>query len=199
MALVIKDTKFVASYPNMKSCPGDSLPEFAFIGRSNVGKSSLINMITNRRNLALTSATPGKTKMINFFLVNNNWYLVDLPGYGYAKISKESRGQFKKTLLEYIDERQNLYCLFVLVDARIPPQEIDIRFINRLGHNQIPFIIVLTKTDKISKNDIVKFVSRYSEILSNEWAELPNMIVTSAIKKTGREQILEIIEKAMKD
>jgi GTP-binding protein len=199
MEFIIKEAKFIASYPNLKACPKSKVPEFAFIGRSNVGKSSLINAITNRRNLALTSATPGKTRLLNFFMVNNGWHLVDLPGYGYAKVSKEKRSVFQETILEYIGKRENLYCLFVLVDSRIPPQEIDVNFINWLGQKQIPFVILFTKADKISNNEKEKCLKNYSEQLRTTWAELPRMIFTSATKKTGREEVLAIIQNALEN
>ena len=198
MEFTIKEAKFVASYPNLKACPRCTVPEFAFIGRSNVGKSSLINAVANRRNLALTSSTPGKTKLINFFLINGAWHLVDLPGYGYAKVSKEARSGFQETILEYIAKRENLYCVFVLVDSRIPPQETDVTFINWLGQNQIPFVILFTKRDKISNNAQETFLETYTVILGRTWAELPKMIFTSATKKTGRDDILSIIRDAIK-
>ena len=145
MEFIIKDAKFILSSPDLKRCPAPKLPEFAFIGRSNVGKSSLINMLTDQKKLAKTSITPGKTRLINHFLVNDNWYLVDLPGYGYAKVSKEKRSEFQKTTLEYIAKRKTLYCLYVLIDSRIPPQPIDIRFVTWLGKNEIPFILFTGK------------------------------------------------------
>jgi GTP-binding protein len=198
MKFIIKEAKFIASYHDLKACPRSTIPEFAFIGRSNVGKSSLINAIVNRRNLALTSSTPGKTKLLNFFLVNEGWHLVDLPGYGYAKVSKEKRSAFQKNIVEYIGKRENLYCLFVLVDSRIPPQEMDINFINWLGQNQIPFVILFTKSDKISNNEQEKFLINYSNLLGNTWVELPKMIFTSATKKTGINQIITVIQDALK-
>jgi GTP-binding protein len=193
----IKDARFILSSPDLKRCSVTKLPEFAFIGRSNVGKSSLINMLTNKKKLAKTSATPGKTRLINHFLVNESWYLVDLPGYGYAKASKEERSGFQQTILEYITKRETLYCLFVLIDARISPQAIDIKFINWLGENQVPFTIVFTKTDKISQREWQKNVDGLKNLLKESWEELPHMIFSSALKKLGREEILSDIQKAL--
>jgi len=150
---IIKEAKFVCSCPDLKSCPEPKQPEFAFIGRSNVGKSSLINMLTNHKGLAKISQTPGKTKHIAHFLINNSWYLVDLPGYGYAKVSKEKRTEFRHTILNYIAKRNTLFCLFVLIDSRIPPQPIDLLFLEWLGNLEVPFSLIYTKTDKISSKE----------------------------------------------
>jgi GTP-binding protein len=195
--MIIHDATFVLSSPDLKQCPKTDIPEFAFIGRSNVGKSSLINMLTNHKKLAKTSTTPGKTRLINFFLVNKTWHLVDLPGYGYAKVSKTERGEFRKSILNYIGKRKSLYCVFVLLDSRIPPQDIDIRFIQWLGKYEIPFILLGTKTDKISIAEFNKFVKNYTEKLSTDWDEVPKIFATSAVKKTGYDKILTIIEKAI--
>ena len=197
MEFIIKDAKFILSSPDLKRCPAPKLPEFAFIGRSNVGKSSLINMLVNRKNLAKTSITPGKTRLINHFLVNENWYLVDLPGYGYAKVSKEKRSEFQKTTLEYIAKRKTLYCLYVLIDSRIPPQPIDIRFVTWLGKNEIPFIIIFTKTDKIAQKEWQQNVDEFKNALKENWDALPQMIYSSAVKKIGRDEILSSIHEAL--
>ena len=189
----VRSTKFISSSPNLKGCPAPELPEFAFIGRSNVGKSSLINMITGQKNLAKVSGTPGKTKLINHFLVNEQWYLVDLPGYGYARVSKNQRSTFLQSILEYIGKRKTLYCLFVLIDSRISPQEIDLRFINFLGSNEISFALVFTKTDKISQNELSKNVLALQNKLLEQWEELPVMFYTSSVSKKGREDILHHI------
>jgi GTP-binding protein len=197
MEYEIRDALFLLSSPSLKACPKSDMPEFAFIGRSNVGKSSLINMITKRKTLAKTSSTPGKTRLINFFLVNNSWRLVDLPGYGFAKLSKGQRSEFREVITDYIAKRDNLYCVFVLLDTRIPPQDIDIRFINWLGNIGVPFLLVGTKTDKISLLELSKFEKDYQQQLSKTWEELPKMIFTSAIKKTGRSEILYFIGASM--
>ncbi len=195
----IKDAKFVKSTFDIEQLPPPNLPEFAFIGRSNVGKSSLINMLVNRKNLAKTSSKPGKTRSINHFLINNNWYLVDLPGYGYAKVSKKERQQWNKLIFNYLTKRQNLVNLFVLVDSRIEPQAIDIDFIKQLGLKQIPFSIVFTKTDKLTKNKLVSNIAKFKRALMQDWEELPLMFVSSAVSGTGREQILDFIEDLIKD
>jgi len=193
MGIIINTAKFICSSPGLKECPKPDLPEFAFIGRSNVGKSSLINMLVTHKNLAKTSSTPGKTRMINHFLINEKWYLVDLPGYGYAKVSKDKRVEFQKSILDYIGKRDSLYYLFVLIDSRIPPQEIDIKFINFLGKNEAAFAIVFTKVDKISPTELNKNIGEFQKVLGEIWDELPPMISTSATKKTGREEILKTI------
>ncbi len=199
MEQIITSAKFISSSPDLKGCPAPNLPEFAFIGRSNVGKSSLINMITGKKGLAKTSSTPGKTKLINHFLINESWYLVDLPGYGYAKVSKDQRSEFQKSILDYIGKCKKLYCLFVLIDSRIPPQAIDLRFINWLGKNEVPFIIVFTKTDKLSQVEWHKNVEEFKNNLQENWDELPTIVSSSAVKKTGREEILLSILASLKN
>ena len=199
MEKIIGNTKFVSSSPDLKGCPAPKLPEFAFIGRSNVGKSSLINMITGTKGLAKTSSTPGKTKLINHFIVNDSWYLVDLPGYGYARVSKDQRSEFRKSILEYIGKRKTLYCLYVLIDSRIPPQAIDLRFINWLGNSEVPFVVVFTKTDKLSQAEWHKNVEEFKKELKENWEELPVLISSSAVKKDGREEILQSIHKALEN
>jgi GTP-binding protein len=195
--MIINDATFVLSSPDLKKCPKTDIPEFAFIGRSNVGKSSLINMLTNRKNLAKISSTPGKTRLINFFLVNKTWHLVDLPGYGFARVSKTQRSEFRESILNYIGKRKSLYCVFVLLDSRIPPQDNDIQFIQWLGKYNIPFILLGTKIDKISTAEYNKFAKSYKKLLVADWEEVPEIIATSSVKKTGRDEILSIIEKAI--
>lgn len=192
--MVIRSAKFVSSSPTIASCPRTTLPEYAFIGRSNVGKSSLINMITGIKALAKVSQTPGKTQVINHFLINENWFLVDLPGYGYAKVSKTSRKQFSEMITNYILNRENIYCLFVLVDSRLEPQEIDIAFINWLGQNRVPFALIFTKTDKINSATLQNNISIYKKEMLNYWEELPKIFTCSAVTRTGRESILEYIQ-----
>lgn len=195
--MIISEAKFVKSSPDLKNCPKTDIPEFAFIGRSNVGKSSLINMLASLKNLAKISSTPGKTRLINFFIINNKWHLVDLPGYGYAKVSKTQRGEFRESIVNYIGKRKSLYCVFVLLDSRLTPQEIDVKFIRWLGQNEIPFQLVGTKTDKITQAEISKFLKSYQEVLKEEWEEIPEIILTSSTKRIGRDEIFAIIENAM--
>ena len=190
----IKKATFVVSNSDYRKCPDTGLPEYAFIGRSNVGKSSLINMLTNNKSLAKTSVKPGKTQLINHFLINNEWYLVDLPGYGYARISKESRDKWQKMITDYLLNRETLMNVYVLVDSRIPPQQIDIDFINFLGSNGIPLTIVYTKTDKQKQRDIAANVNQLKRILLESWEELPTMIMTSSVSRQGREPLLKHID-----
>jgi len=190
----ITSAEFVISNTNVKFCPDTNTPEFAFIGRSNVGKSSLINMIVNRKGLAMTSSKPGKTQLINHFIINNSWHLVDLPGYGYARVSKDSRSQLRTLIESYILERTQLTNLFVLLDSRLEPQQIDIDFMTWLGQNGIPFSIVFTKIDKLSKLQIAKSLGVYKANLLESWEELPPLFVTSAEKNIGRDEILKYIE-----
>lgn len=190
----IKNVKYLQSVVDWKKCPAATLPEFAFIGRSNVGKSSLINMLANNRSLAKTSSKPGKTQTINHFLVDNRWYLVDLPGYGYAHISKTMREKWSKMILDYIQKRENLQMLFILVDSRIEPQKIDLEFIDKMGELMIPFAIIFTKADKISALKTIQNVERYKKTLLQSWEELPLMIVSSSLNRKGKEHILELIE-----
>lgn len=192
--MVIRSAKFVTSSPTYEKCPRTTLPEFAFIGRSNVGKSSLINMLTGIGALAKVSQTPGKTQIINHFLINENWYLVDLPGYGYAKVSKTSRKVFSEMITSYIQNRENLHCLFVLIDSRLEPQEIDIKFINWLGQNQVPFALIFTKTDKINTPTLENNIAVYKKKMLDYWEELPKIFSCSSVTRTGRESILEYIQ-----
>jgi GTP-binding protein len=191
--MIIKNTEFVCSSPGVGKCPKSDFPEYAFIGRSNVGKSALINMLTNRTGLARISSTPGKTRLINHFLVNNEWYLVDLPGYGYAKTSHKQKEEFKTIITDYIRERENLTCLFVLLDSRLEPQKIDLRFITWLGTCEVPFALIFTKTDKISASKLEKNKKIFESALLQNWEELPPVFKTSAPKKIGREDVLDYI------
>lgn len=189
----IKTARFIMSNSDVSKCPAADKPEYAFIGRSNVGKSSLINMITNQRKLAKTSSRPGKTQLINHFLINDEWYLVDLPGYGYAKVSKSERTRFQAYIIDYITKRENLYCLFVLIDARLEPQQIDLEFITWLGENNIPFSLVFTKADKLGKNKLASNIAYYKKELRKQWEELPPVIVTSSQTGMGKEELLDFI------
>ncbi len=194
----IKIAEFAISNTDVKKCPEGNLPEYAFIGRSNVGKSSLINMLTNRNKLAMTSSTPGKTLLINHFIINNNWYLVDLPGYGYAKIGKAGQEQLKKIIDNYLLYRENLTTVFVLIDARLEAQKIDLEFIQWLGENGIPFSIVFTKADKLSVPKLKENITTYKNKLLEEWEELPPVFITSAEKRDGREELLNYIDEINK-
>jgi len=193
--MLIKEAIFVISNQNIYKCPKPDLPEYAFIGRSNVGKSSLINMLTTNNNLAKTSSTPGKTKLINHFLINNSWYIIDLPGYGYARSSKKDRSNWQRMIEDYIETRENLMTTFVLVDSRIEPQKKDIAFIEWMGNMQLPFVIIFTKSDKISPNELAHNVSVYKKELLIQWDELPEMIFSSSKSMQGKEEMLSYIEK----
>ncbi|WP_224134593.1 ribosome biogenesis GTP-binding protein YihA/YsxC [Candidatus Kaistella beijingensis] len=196
--MVIKTAEFVKSSGKWQDCPEPNLPEYAFIGRSNVGKSSLINAMMNHKDLAKTSQTPGKTQLINHFLVNESWYLTDLPGYGYARVSKSLRKDFEKLITNYILNRKNLVNLFVLVDSRHTPQKIDLEFIEWCGENGIPFSIVFTKADKLKPNAAISNVENYQAELLKTWEDLPETYVTSAEKKVGTDEILNFISKTNK-
>ena len=189
----LRNVQFKCSSERIGQVPADHLPDFAFIGRSNVGKSSLINMLTGRSGLAKVSGTPGKTKLINHFGVDNAWYLVDLPGYGYARTSKTLRSDFAKIITDYVLRCEKLHYLFVLIDIRLEPQRIDLQFIELLGENGVPFGIIFTKADKLSKSQAERSVARFSEALREQWEELPPMFVSSSEKGTGREEILDFI------
>jgi GTP-binding protein len=193
--MIIRKAEFVKSSPSLKECPQPDMPEYAFIGRSNVGKSSLINMLCLHGGLAKTSATPGKTRLINHYRINETWYLVDLPGYGYAKVSKSLRKDFDRTLFNYLGKRDNLYCVFVLIDSRIPPQANDMEFLACLGKMQTPFAIVFTKTDKVTQKQLSSNTRAFRNEMLKSWEELPPCFYTSAPAKLGREEILEFIEK----
>ena len=190
---LILNAQFVKSSPSLKECPKPDKPECAFIGRSNVGKSSLINMLCMNGGLAKTSATPGKTRLINHFLINERWYLVDLPGYGYAKVSKKMRDNFDRMLFNYLTKRENLYCVFVLIDSRIPPQTNDLEFLNRLGEFQIPFVIVFTKTDKTTQKQLNDNTVAFKNEMLKTWEDLPTCFYASSVKKRGREEIIGFI------
>lgn len=184
---------FVKSSPELALCPPPTKPEYAFIGRSNVGKSSLINMLVNQNNLAKTSGKPGKTQLINHFLVDDTWFLVDLPGYGYAKVSKSQRETFQRMINGYLLKRENLICTFVLFDVRIEPQQLDMDFIRFLGEKGLPFYILLTKTDKITKTKLAESVAAYEAKISETWEELPPIFITSSPEQVGKKEILDVI------
>ena len=190
----IKSAEFIISNTRIDKCPKNNLPEYAFIGRSNVGKSSLINMLTNRPKLAMTSATPGKTLLINHFLINKEWYLVDLPGYGYAKRGKKQQEKIQQIIEQYILQHEQLTNLFLLIDCRLEPQRIDLEFIEWLGENGIPFAIIFTKADKLSNKKVLENVNSYLEHLKEQWEELPPHFITSSEKKIGRAEVLNYIE-----
>ena len=189
----INTARFVISNTQISKCPKPDKAEYAFIGRSNVGKSSLINMLTNNKKLAKISQQPGKTQLINHFIINDDWYLVDLPGYGYAKASKTSREKWEKFIWNYVLKRENLYCLFVLLDARHDPQKIDLEFMQKLGLNGIPFSIVFTKIDKLTKGVLAQNIKNYLKTLKKDWEEVPPHFITSAVNKNGKEEILSFI------
>ena len=190
----IKSADFVVSNTDINKCPKKHIPEYAFIGRSNVGKSSLINMLTGRKSLAKTSGKPGKTKLINHFKINDNWFLVDLPGYGYARVSKKNRSIFAKFIYEYLEKRENLICTFVLVDSRHEPQKIDMQFMEWLGQNQIPFVIIFTKMDKLSSSQLNKNLTKYKIEMLKKWENIPQIFRSSALSGLGKSEILKFIE-----
>ena len=192
--MVITSAEFVISNSRVNKCPTTGLPEDAFIGRSNVGKSSLINMLTGRKGLAMTSQKPGKTQLINHFLINKDWYLVDLPGYGYARLSRDGRDGLRKMIEDYILERTELVCLFVLLDSRLEPQRIDLEFIEWLGEEGIPFALVFTKADKLSKGKLAANIAAYKERLLQQWEELPPLFITSSEARMGRDELLSYID-----
>lgn len=194
----ITSAEFIISNTQVSKCPSPDKPEFAFIGRSNVGKSSLINMLTQRKNLAKTSSTPGKTQTINHFLINQKWYLVDLPGYGYATVSKTTKEGWSQMITSYFKQRENVYCTFILIDSRLEPQKKDIDFINWLGGLGIPIALVLTKIDKIKQSELARSRKNFETRLLKDWEELPPIFITSAEKKTGRDHLLDFIEGAIK-
>lgn len=192
--MVIKSAEFVISNSQVSKCPTTGLPEYAFIGRSNVGKSSLINMLTGHKGLAMTSQKPGKTQLINHFIINDAWYLVDLPGYGYARLSKDGREKLKNMIEDYTLERKELICLFVLVDARHDPQKIDLEFIEWLGEEGVPFALVFTKADKLTKGKLAANIEGYKARLRQQWEELPPLFITSSEERLGREELLDYID-----
>ncbi len=192
--MIISSAEFVKSSQELNQCPQPDMPEFAFIGRSNVGKSSLINMLVEKKDLAKTSSQPGKTQLINHFIINDEWYLVDLPGYGYAKTSMENRKRWRMMIENYLLKRENLLTVFVLIDSRIEPQKNDLEFINFLGENGVPIKLIFTKTDKQSAKKTQDSLELFKQTLSEYWEELPEIILTSSENKTGRGEVLETIE-----
>ncbi|MBL7871016.1 MAG: YihA family ribosome biogenesis GTP-binding protein [Cyclobacteriaceae bacterium] len=193
----IQSAEFIISNTDIEKCPTPNKPEFAFIGRSNVGKSSLINMLTGRKELAKISSTPGKTQTINHFLINKSWYLVDLPGYGYASVSKSLKENWIHMIDSYFKNRTNLFCTFVLIDSRLEPQEKDMEFIKRLGSLGIPIALVLTKTDKLKQSELGKSKNKIEKRLLEDWVELPPLFITSSEKKSGRNALLDFINTAI--
>lgn len=192
--MIIKSAEFVISNTDVNKCPASTLPEYAFIGRSNVGKSSLINMLTQRKGLAMTSQKPGKTQLINHFLINNEWHLVDLPGYGFARVGQSNRERLKSIIEDYILEREQLTNLFILLDCRHEPQKIDLEFIEWAGENGVPFALVFTKADKLSKGKLASNIEAYKQTLLESWEELPPIFITSSEAKEGRDELLNYIE-----
>jgi GTP-binding protein len=191
----ITSAEFIVSNTDYQKCPKPDKPEYAFIGRSNVGKSSMINMLTGKSKLAKTSEVPGKTQLINHYLINNEWYLVDLPGYGWARVSKESRGKWERMIKEYLAKRENLECVFILLDSRLEAQKIDLEFMEWMGNSGIPFVIVFTKADKQSNTKTKTLIDTYKKKLLETWEELPECFVTSSAKELGKEEILSFIDK----
>lgn len=189
----IKTVSFVKSSAKVEQCPESKFPEYAFVGRSNVGKSSLINSLTNKKRIAQTSGSPGKTRLINHFLVNESWHLVDLPGYGYAKLSKSEKSKFEAMIKNYLLERKNMACLFLLIDIRHDPLEADLEFIEWLGSNNVPFVFVFTKSDKVSTTEAEKVIENYRQKLSESWESLPQIFKTSAHNRTGNDDVLKFI------
>ena len=196
-SLSIMKAQFICSSPDVNSCPDDYRPEFAFIGRSNLGKSSLINMLCARKKIAKVSSTPGKTRLINHFLIDNSWYIVDLPGYGYAKVPKTEREKLTKMIDGYLLDRKQMRCVFLLIDSRLAPQKIDLDFLSWLAEHQVPFFILFTKTDKLSSVELQKSLARYKKRLQKDWEELPLFVSTSAKTKEGKEIVLGIISEIL--
>jgi GTP-binding protein len=195
--MIIHSATFVKSSEILSQCPEPSLPEFAFIGRSNVGKSSLINMVTGWSKLAKTSGQPGKTRTINHFIINDEWYLADLPGYGYAKVSTKMRDNWVREVENYIINRENMACLFVLIDSRLKPQDIDLRFMEMVGTSQLAFARVFTKADKLKKTELENSIKLYDEVMLEGWEELPPTFISSAVNRAGRDEILDFIEQSI--
>ena len=196
--MIIKSAEFIISSTEVEKCPKNNFPEYAFIGRSNVGKSSLINMLTGFNSLAKVSGRPGKTRLINHFPINKEWYLVDLPGYGFAQVAKSEREKWEKFIRKYLTQRENLFCVFVLVDSRHEPQKNDLSFMEWLGENSIPFVIVFTKTDKLGKQAMKEFQDNYAQKMLETWDELPEMFASSADTGAGRDEILDFIQRVNK-
>lgn len=191
--MIIKSAQFIGSFEKLEQCPKTAMAEFAFIGRSNVGKSSLINYVTGVKNLAKTSGTPGKTRLLNYFLINETWRLVDLPGYGYAKLSKTEIARINQMIKDYLLKREFLHTVFLLIDSRVPPQKIDLEFTNWLGENGIPFLLVFTKTDKVK----VTYIEEFKAKMLENWEELPQIFLTTSERKIGKEEILSFIENCL--
>lgn len=196
--MIKTEAEFVGSYTELGKCPKPHMPEYAFVGRSNVGKSSLINMLLNHKGIAKTSSRPGKTQTLNYFLINKTWHIVDLPGIGFAKINKQVKEKWVEMIYRYIDKRESLMNVFYLVDCRLEPQKIDLEFISHLGTLRVPFVIVFTKADKISSSELQRNVSKFKKALTELWDELPQMFYTSADERKGREEIIEWIEETNK-
>lgn len=197
--MLIRNAKYTASYTDVEKCPAAETPEFAFIGRSNVGKSSLINMLVNSKHLVKVSETPGKTQTLNYFLINDSFYFVDLPGYGFARVSKTERKNWRKMIENYLTKRKQLLCVFVLVDSRHEPQQIDIDFINNLGEWQVPFVVVFTKTDKISRNESIRNMKLTENVLKQNWESLPPFFRTSAVTREGQKELLGYIDNLLEE
>lgn len=196
--MVIHSAEFIISNTDFLKCPVTKQPEFAFIGRSNVGKSSVINMLTNHKSLAKTSSTPGKTQTINHFKINDSWYLVDLPGYGYATISLKVKQGWSKMIEDYLLNRENLFCTFVLIDSRLKPQKLDLEFITWIGERGLPMALLFTKSDKLKRGELARSKKNYLDALTETWEEIPPFFITSAEKRLGRNEVLDFIEKAIK-
>lgn len=196
--MVIRKAEFVLSSTAVEHCPPPAKPEFAFVGRSNVGKSSLLNVLTGRKNLAKVSSTPGKTQTINHFIINDAWYIADLPGYGFASVSQSSRYQWSQMLEQYLLRRENLYCTFILLDSRLDPQKSDLDFIHWLGGHKKALALVFTKSDKLSRNELAKSLNTYEKTLLKTWEEIPPFFITSATTQLGREDMLDFIEESIK-
>jgi len=196
--MLIKSSDYIGSYVNLDKCPQEQIPEYAFVGRSNVGKSSLVNYLCGRKALAKVSVTPGKTQTINYFLINQKWHLVDLPGFGYAKISRTQRGKWSAMTKTYFEKREQLQYVFLLVDARVPPQKIDLEFANWMGEKSVPFNIVFTKADKVGSIEVSRNIEAFKQKMLEEWEELPPIFITSAVKAIGKEDILKFISEGNK-
>ncbi len=192
--MIIHSANFTGSFVNVNQCPAPKIPEYAFIGRSNVGKSSLINMLVERKSLARISNTPGKTQHINHFIINNNWYLVDLPGYGYARVSKTSRKKWETFIKNYLNRRENLQCVFLLIDSRIKPQKVDIEFANWMGEMRIPFLLIFTKADKNKPDELAANLETFNNALLENWESLPQSFISSSVSRDGRDEILDFID-----
>ena len=193
--MIIKSATYTGSFVKQEDCPQGELAEFAFIGRSNVGKSSLINMLCNRKDLVKISNSPGKTRTINFFLINDQFNFIDLPGYGFAKVSQQQRQSFEKMIFDYLENRKQMQCVFVLIDSRLEPQKLDLDFLNKLGENQIPFVLVFTKADKQGHSLTSKHIAMFQKEMMKNWEALPSIIISSAVTKQGKEEVLKFCSK----